>query len=74
MSRHPPQNGCLPVGANRLLDLGFAIQHVLAHHRIKFFHFQLVRSRPLILGRRVKVAGTRRRNELYLVSHFKAAS
>ena len=41
---------------------------MLADDRIEFLHFYLVRHGALVLGGRVIVAGTGRRNELDLVA------
>src|SRR5690606_31397381 len=43
-----------------LLDLGFLVRHVLAHHRVVLFRLKLLRMVPLVLGGGVEVAGTRR--------------
>src|SRR5690606_19160022 len=49
-----------------LLDLGFLIVHVLAHHRIELLHGDLFRGVLLVLHGRVEVTGVGRGNELDL--------
>jgi hypothetical protein len=52
-----------------LLDLRFFVGDVLAHDRIEFLGFHLVGMQPLVLGRRVVVAGARRGDQFDLVAH-----
>jgi hypothetical protein len=54
---------------NSSLDFGFLVRDVLANHRIEFFHFQLLRGRALVLGRRVKVPGSGGGNQFDLIAH-----
>ena len=43
-------------GSSTLLDLGFRIEHVLAHDRVVLFHFKLVRGIAFVLVGRVVMA------------------
>jgi hypothetical protein len=53
-----------------LLDLGFLVQDVLAHHGIELFEFHLIGMELLVLGGGVKVPGPGAGNEFYFVTHW----
>src|SRR5688572_32922132 len=52
-----------------LLDLGFLVDHVLAHDRVVLADLHLLGMQALVLGRGVEVTGAGARNELDLVAH-----
>ena len=52
-----------------LFELGFLVFDVLAHNRVEFQNFEFLRFGALVLGGGVEVASSRRRFELYFLSH-----
>jgi hypothetical protein len=59
----------LIMSAGGLLDLGFLVHHVLAHHWIEFLDFHLLRHVALVLGRGVVVTGTGAGDEFDFLTH-----
>ena len=55
-----------------LFELGFLVFDVLAHNRVEFQNFEFLRFGALVLGGGVEVASSRRRFELYFLSHDKS--
>src|SRR5580692_6967840 len=53
-----------------LLDLRFFVRDVLAHDRIEFLGFQLVRMQALVLRGRIVMTGARRRDQFDFVAHM----
>jgi hypothetical protein len=56
---------------SRLFDLRFFVSDVLAHYRIEFLRFELVRMQAFILGGRVVMTGTGGRNQFDFVAHVR---
>src|SRR5580693_30076 len=81
ISPPPARNSSVPRDSSRnldefftrsralLFDLGLFVGDVLAHHRIEFAHFHLVRMQPLVLHRNVEMAGAGRRQQFDFLAH-----
>jgi hypothetical protein len=54
--------------ADRLLDLGFLVHHVLANHGIIFLHLHFFWSILFVFIRGVKVSGLGRRHQADFIS------
>src|ERR1700682_2259977 len=52
-----------------LLDLGFFVGDVLAHHRIELAYFHLVRMQPLVFHRDIEMTGSGRRQQFDFLTH-----
>ena len=56
---------------SRLFDLRFFVSDVLAHYRIEFLRFELVRMQALFLGGSVVMTGAGGRNQFDFVAHVR---
>ena len=59
-TKKPAVGGFFNASKNRshLLDLAFLVDHVFAYRRVIFADLDLLRMKPLVLGRRVEVPGS----------------